>query len=477
MKNTHTTNTSKITLYLLHLIVLFFLTTTTSLSQEQPHIVKSLPGYPGDLPFTLETGYIGVGELEQVQLFYYFVESERDVGTDPLLIWLTGGPGCSVLSGLTFETGPLVFNLTESSLESKIPKLQQNPNSWTKVASIIFVDSPVGTGFSYATHNEASKSNDTLQAAHIYDFLRKWISKHPKFMNNPFYVAGDSYSGITIPIIVQNIIQGNEIGLSPELNLKGYVIGNPVSERDADANEKYKFAQRVSLLSDELYQSAVISCNGDFVNVDANNTKCLRYLQVMEQDIKSINGGQVLEHRCQYMSPKPVKKLSLHKYSKRYALLEKGKGCRDYYLLTYSWANDDQVREALHIREGSIGRWVRCNFSIPYETNVQFSLEYHKNISTKPLHVLIFSGDQDMGVSYLETLKWINELQIPTSDDWRPWFVDGQVAGYVTEFSISSSSPYQLAFTTIKGGGHTAAEYKPRECRAMIERWLSLSPL
>ncbi|KAH9613929.1 hypothetical protein KSS87_011878 [Heliosperma pusillum] len=472
MKKSHIiiTKTSKNSAlyYLFYLIVMFLTTTTTiSFSQGQPHIVKSLPGYPGVLPFTLETGYIGVGELEQVQLFYYFVESERNVGTDPLLIWLTGGPGCSSLSGIVFEIGPFVFNLTESSLESKIPLLQQNPNSWTKVASIIFVDSPAGTGFSYATNYEAYNSSDTLQAIHIYDFLRKWITKHPKFTNNPFYVTGDSYSGITIPIIVQNILQGNEIGLSPKLNLKGYVIGNPVSERDAEANEKYKFAHR----------SAVISCNGDFVNVDANNTKCLRYLQVMEEDIHSINGGQVLEHKCQFMSPKPVNKLSPFKYSKRYALLEEGKVCRDYYLLVYSWANNEQVREALHIQKGSIGHWVRCNYSIPYEENVQFSFEYHKNISTKPLQVLIFSGDQDMGVSYLETLKWINKLKIPTSDDWRPWFVDGQVAGYVTEYSSSASSLYRLAFTTIKGGGHVAAEYKPRECRAMIERWLSLSPL
>ncbi|KAH9605307.1 hypothetical protein KSS87_007817, partial [Heliosperma pusillum] len=124
----------KISHYLIYLIILLFSTIWASLAQ--PNIVKTLPGYPGDLPFTLETGYVGVGEEEDVQLFYYFIESERDVERDPLVLWLTGGPGCSALSGLVLEIGPFMFNLTAVSSESDTPKLQQNPYSWTKVMVI-----------------------------------------------------------------------------------------------------------------------------------------------------------------------------------------------------------------------------------------------------------------------------------------------------------------------------------------------------
>ena len=49
--------------------------------------------------------YIGVGDSNQSQLFYYFVESQRSPTEDPLMIWLTGGPGCSVLSAFFYESG------------------------------------------------------------------------------------------------------------------------------------------------------------------------------------------------------------------------------------------------------------------------------------------------------------------------------------------------------------------------------------
>ena len=54
--------------------------------------------------------YVGVGESEELQLFYYFVKSERNPEKDPLMLWLTGGPACSAVSALFFELGNTIMH-------------------------------------------------------------------------------------------------------------------------------------------------------------------------------------------------------------------------------------------------------------------------------------------------------------------------------------------------------------------------------
>lgn len=53
--------------------------------------------------------YVGVDVNEDVQLFYYFIHSESNPKDDPLMLWLTGGPGCSSISGLLFEIGIYIY--------------------------------------------------------------------------------------------------------------------------------------------------------------------------------------------------------------------------------------------------------------------------------------------------------------------------------------------------------------------------------
>ncbi|KAL4628337.1 hypothetical protein ACB092_05G230400 [Castanea dentata] len=338
---------------------------------ESQSIIETLPGYSGSLPFKLETGYIGVGDLDDVQLFYYFIESERSPRDDPLVLWLTGGPGCSAFSGLVYEIGPLSFDFDTSSRDS--PTFKLNPFSWTKVANIIFVDAPVGTGFSYARSWEGYSITDTISAAQTYSFLRKWLLAHLAFHKNQLYIAGDSYSGILVPIIVQKISDGNEAGVKPAMNL---------------------------------------------------------------QCTQKIYTGQILEPTCSLTYPKPVGSkldasvlgedaihlLSLTRVPELW--------CRSYnYIFSYIWANNETVQRALHIREGTIREWVRCNASLSYTDDVFSTLEYHRNLIKKGYRILIYSGDHDMVIPHISTYAWIESLNLTIATNWEPWFVDGQIAG------------------------------------------------
>lgn len=97
-------------------------------------------------------------------------------------------------------------------------------------------------------------------------------------------------------------------------------------------------------------------------------------------------------------------------------------------------------------------------------------IDYHKELLKRGYRALIYSGDHDMAIPYVGTLAWIETLNLTVSEDWQAWFVDGQVAGYTTVYSYGEA---YLTYATVKGGGHTAPEYKPKECFAMIDRWFA----
>ncbi|KAH7523746.1 hypothetical protein FEM48_Zijuj06G0044700 [Ziziphus jujuba var. spinosa] len=454
-----------------------FLLLTPLLSEASS--ILSLPGFQGSLPFQLETGYVGVGETEDVQLFYYFVKSERNPQKDPLLLWLTGGPGCSAWSGLVFEIGPLNFNVEQYN--GSLPTLIINSHSWTKVSNIIFLDLPVGTGFSYARTSQASKSSDLKQMHHALQFLRKWLIQHPEFISNPFYVAGDSYSGITVPVLGQLISEGNEEGIKPLINLQGYLLGNPVTH-NSETNFKIPYAHGMGLISDELYQSLQENCGGEYQDVDPSNTVCLNDVKAYDDCVSGLNPAHILEPLCAFASPKPQKTVGIERKSRSLSeniqVLHFSESevpaltCRSYgYLLCGYWANDPNVRKVLGIQAGSIGEWKRCNYFLPYEKDVDSSVGYHAILSAKGYRSLIYSGDHDMGVPFLATQAWIRSLNYSIVDDWRPWVVHGQVGGYTRTYSN------RMTFATIKGAGHTAPEYKRKESLAMLQRWLDSEPL
>ncbi|KAJ4716122.1 putative Serine carboxypeptidase [Melia azedarach] len=352
----------------------FFLLVVAIVVASSRQIIKTLPGFDGDLPFKLETGYVGVGELDDVQLFYYFIESERSPGDDPLVLWLTGGPGCSAFSGLVYEIGPLSFDYENS--KPYLPNLTLNPYSWTKVANIIFLDAPVGTGFSYAkTWQGYSNMDDILSAAETYSFLRKWLIAHPKFVANPLYISGDSYSGIIVPIVVQHISDDIDAGNEPRMNLKGYTLGNPATYLNKDINSRVWFAYLNALISQDIYESAKRNCKGEYVDVDPSNGLCIADLQNIKVCIGKLFTANIYEPQCSYVSPaEPNKKFKWDRSSSSFFMKEEEEEedsinflflstdhnetaepprpwCRNYNCLySYSWANDIDVQRALGIR-------------------------------------------------------------------------------------------------------------------------------
>ncbi|TKY46572.1 Serine carboxypeptidase 18 [Spatholobus suberectus] len=427
-------------------------------------IVKSLPGYEGDLPFKLETGYIGVGEGGKVQIFYLFVESQRNPFIDPLLLWFVGGPGCSALSAFFFENGPLVMN---DNYSGNLPKLELNPYAWTHTLNMMYIDMPVGTGFSYSQTQEGYYSSDTLWVEHTYELLQKWFIDHPKFSSNPFYIGGGSYSGITTGPLVQKVYEGYIARRVPLINIKGYVLASPSVDVYQNQNMKVLYAYYRTLIPEALYKTMKENCNGNYVNIDPKNTKCVSDYEAYSELVRYINDQQIMEPLC--ITTPGVNGEILQEVQDPPTFW-----CRSYYhILVDTWANDEDVRKALHVREGTKEEFLRCNRTLAYTTTLLSTVEYYRNLTNANLEALVYCADLDMSIPHLGTQYWINSFNMSIRDKWRAWFVDGQVAGYTEIYNMKED--HYLTYVIVKGAGHVAQTFKPKEVYHLINRWFSFS--
>jgi serine carboxypeptidase-like clade 2 len=152
--------------------------------------ITDLPGAPSNLSFDQYSGLVEVDADLGKKLFFWFVESQGDPTTDPLLLWLNGGPGSSSIGyGFFLEHGP--FRVQPDGLT-----LGLNEYAWNRDASIIYLESPAGVGFSSSETLQGLNTNDAITANDAFAFLNAWFELFPEFKNrNAFYITGESYAG------------------------------------------------------------------------------------------------------------------------------------------------------------------------------------------------------------------------------------------------------------------------------------------
>uniref|UniRef100_A0A0E0J1D3 Uncharacterized protein n=1 Tax=Oryza nivara TaxID=4536 RepID=A0A0E0J1D3_ORYNI len=388
------------------LLLLLLLSLFSGVSAEVPLTrthVTSVPGFNGALPSRLETGfvrqkffaimfyltmtrYVTVDEENGAELFYYFFESEGDPGSDPVLLWLTGGDRCSVLSALFFEIGqqpnskqaPLSpksvrscgpLKLVIEPYNGSLPRLHYHPYSWTKVASILFVDSPVGAGFSFSRDPKGYDVGDVSASLQLVKFLSNWFGGHPEYLTNPFYVGGDSYAGKIVPFIAQKISEDIEAGVRPTLNLKGYVVGNPTTGERIDYESKVPYLHGVGIISDQLYELLNEVSKPHILYKKCIYMSLIPKFESMDRKILKEELG-ILKHR----PPRPsIQCVSYSNY------------------LSYFWANDNVTREYLGIKKGSVDEWIRCHDNdLPYTKDIKSSIQYHHNVTLNGYRALVY---------------------------------------------------------------------------------------
>ncbi|KAL2509768.1 Serine carboxypeptidase-like 34 [Forsythia ovata] len=218
------------------------------LLQEADRVIK-LPGQPA-VSFKQYAGYINVNQTHGRALFYWFFEATKNPQKKPLLLWLNGGPGCSSIGyGEAEELGPFFT-------QKGNPKLKFNNNSWNKGANLLFVESPVGVGFSYTnTSSDLKELGDTVTAQDSYNFLVNWFRRFPQYKSHEFYIAGESYAGHYVPQLAEVIFDRNKkVSKDAYINLKGFMIGNALLDDEMDQTGMIDYAWDHAVISDHLYQ-------------------------------------------------------------------------------------------------------------------------------------------------------------------------------------------------------------------------------
>jgi len=161
-------------------------------------------------------GLITVNPNFDSNMFFWFFPAAFEAADAPVVLWLQGGPGGSSLFGLFVENGP--FSVTENL------ELEERTTSWALTHNLIFIDNPVGTGFSFTKGGFAE--NETAVGFDLHSCLTQILTIFPHLQANEFYVTGESYAGKYVPAIAHRIHMANQEADTMKINLKGIAIGD-----------------------------------------------------------------------------------------------------------------------------------------------------------------------------------------------------------------------------------------------------------
>lgn len=383
-------------------------------------------------------GFITVTEQGD-DLFYWLFKSRDSKSTDPLVFWLTGGPGCSSVLAAFTENGPFTVN--------KDLNLTKNVYSWNEHANVVYVDQPIGTGFSKGSIADYATSEEVI-ASDFYTFLKGFLEKFPEYHSRPMFITGESYAGHYIPAIASYIYQQK----NPDVNLVGVAIGNGWVDPYLQYPQYNTFALENGLIGKTQYyllEGAFTVCQG---LIDTGI-----WLAAMEE--------------CQ-LAVTTILGLPV---APRFNVYDIRKQC-DYPPLCYDFSpvenflkRDDVIAEL-----GVKGRsWESCNMAVhtallgDWVTDLSNKVSYLLNNN---VNVLVYSGDKDFICNWRGGEAWTSALDWKHGDEFRN-------ASYV-EWSEGGNSFGQmrvaenLVFLRVYNAGHMVPMDQPVAALDMLDRFL-----
>ncbi|KAL7604256.1 hypothetical protein Lser_V15G18899 [Lactuca serriola] len=405
---------------------------------KEEDMIDKLPGQP-QVDFDHYSGYVTVDSKVGKALFYYFAESPHNSSTNPLVLWLNGGPGCSSFGyGAMEELGPFRVNNDGKTL-------YRNDYAWNNAANVLFLESPAGVGFSYS--NTSYATGDKQTAKDSYTFLINWLERFPEYKTRDFFITGESYAGHYVPQLASLILSENKKTNGTVINLRGIAIGNAWIDDNTSYEGMYDYYWTHALNSDETNEGIKKYC--DYVTGNFSE-ECYKYQGQGDGEYGGIDIYNIYAPLCHHNTTQK---------SGTTGSVTTFDPCSDDYVLSY--LNRADVQEALHVRNTS---WTFCA-GIGMIDSPTTILPTITQLIENEISVWIYSGDTDGRVPVTSSRYSVNKLKLPVETAWRPWYYNKEVGGYVVGYK-------GVILTTVRGAGHAVPSYQPERALLLISSFL-----
>eukprot|EP00658_Telonema_sp_P-2_P050345 TRINITY_DN3837_c0_g1_i11.p1 TRINITY_DN3837_c0_g1~~TRINITY_DN3837_c0_g1_i11.p1 ORF type:complete len:316 (+),score=69.46 TRINITY_DN3837_c0_g1_i11:133-1080(+) len=305
-----------------------------------------------------------------------------------------------------------------------------------------------------------------------------------RFSTNDFYVSGESYAGVYVPTLAQQIFEGGS-----KINMKGFLVGNGCFDAKIQAGSDMDYLWGHGLIPNTLHRNITATCPDltdpspacsallaqaehltDGVNIYSTYGDCFsdpqaqsrppagsRFNYKLRWSTVEGNIGRVQARRPAHAA------LGLTRVNGMVPCIDSSGG--ETYL------NRADVRQALHVSDSPLA-WALCSSVLKYKSEFGDSsmIPIYRELSGH-YRMLVYNGDTDGCVNFMGSQDCVAAVGNPLLKPWRPWHstdaAGPQVAGYVTEYA------HNLTFVTVRGAGHMVPQWKPAQALIMLDTFLT----
>lgn len=413
-----------------------------------------------DVPSRYQSGYFKLERTYDAHMFFFLFESRKKTHEKaPLVLWMTGGPGCSSEMAVFYENGPWSL---KRGRDGDI-RLEEKEFGWDVSADMIFVDQPINTGFSYSDNPDDSCYDEDCVSKDMVDFMVALLDAKPELKGRDFFVTGESYAGHYVPAVAFQVFLASQGSTGKErlldISLKGLAIGNGLTNPAIQYGAYPEFAFQHGLIS-ELSRDEMMSIY----------PACKYALETCDSYSIAIECVVAVQF-CQatMFTPIMVANPGINVYDYRKTC--EGDLCYDFSLLE-EYLNQDEVKEMFGVPKEKV--WEECNMDVHEDMMADWGHRFDTELPTMleaGVRVMIYAGDKDIICNELGNRQWVDALEWKGSKEWKSaknvtWRLDtGEEAGIVTQVG-------PLSFVSVKGAGHMVPMDQPKAALHMITKFL-----